>query len=314
MSMFLKHLSKLNLKKPKDALKNQSVRLSQTPPYLTIGFWLKEDSLHLYDPVKEDTTKISDKTLPEELHTLQLQASKLSPTVTPLPPFCPLPDYKLESVRSVSMSSCPDQEDEECVVAVKFTGFQLSLCVPGRDSEWTNIVTPFNYFHNSSSLTYSKRDKSFYMLAPGSRFLASWYIHSKNWDYPKFHELRFHNIPRFSQSQWQLLDSSAKTEHFLEAPSGECFLVKWYGESLPCVFNEKETIYYRTNRFMVFRQEEASKDGASSCPGLKPNAIYFMGYDFGVHDLATKTVHRFSDKGLPGPVFACPYWIPPVFL
>ncbi|EOA32819.1 hypothetical protein CARUB_v10016130mg [Capsella rubella] len=363
MSMFLKHLSKLNLKKPKDALKNQSVRLSQTPPYLTIGFWLKEDSLHLYDPVKEDTTKISDKTLPEELHTLQLQgishgwglfmdqhdssvvrisnfflpsASKLSPTVTPLPPFCPLPDYKLESVRSVSMSSCPDQEDEECVVAVKFTGFQLSLCVPGRDSEWTNIVTPFNYFHNSSSLTYSKRDKSFYMLAPGSRFLASWYIHSKNWDYPKFHELRFHNIPRFSQSQWQLLDSSAKTEHFLEAPSGECFLVK----CLPCVFNEKETIYYRTNRFMVFRQEEASKDGvrnmcyiedigdlsifigdnepfcvqASSCPGLKPNAIYFMGYDFGVHDLATKTVHRFSDKGLPGPVFACPYWIPPVFL
>ncbi|XP_010426023.1 PREDICTED: uncharacterized protein LOC104711048 [Camelina sativa] len=367
MSILLRHLSKLNLKKPKDALKNQSVRLSQTPPYLTIGFWLKEDSLHLYDPVKEETIKISDKTLPEELNTLELQgishgwglfmdqndssvvrisdfflpsASKSSPKITLLPPMCPLPDYKLESVKKVSMSTYPDQEDEECVIAVKFMGFQLSLCVPGRDSEWTNIVTPFEYFHNNSSLTYSKRDKSFYMLAPGSRFLASWHIHSKNWDYPKFHELQFHNIPRFWRSEWQLLDSCAKTEHLLEAPSGECFLVKWYGESLPCVFNEKETIYYKTNRFMVFRQEEASKDGvrsmcytedigdiciflgdnepfcvqASSCPGLKPNSIYFMGYGFGVYDLATKTTQELGDKGLPGSVFACPYWIPPVFL
>lgn len=131
-----------------------------------------------------------------------------------------------------------------------------------------------------------------------------------------------------------------KLKNLLNAKTSWLVRAYRYGESLPCVFNEKETIYYRTNRFMVFRQEEASKDGvrnmyytedigdlsifigdnepfcvqASSCPGLKPNSIYFMGYDFGVHDLATKTVHRFSDKGLPGPVFACPYWIPPVFL
>lgn len=84
---------------------------------------------------------------------------------------------------------------------------------------------------------------------------------------------------------------------------------------------------------MVFRQEEeASNDGgrsmcytdigdlciflgdnepfcveASSCPDLKPNSIYFIGYGFGVYDLATKTTHNFSDNGLPGSVFGCPY-------
>lgn len=227
--------------------------MSQTPPYLTVGFWLKDDSLHLYNPVKEETLTISDKPLPEDLKTLQLEgishgwglfmdvydssvvrmsnfflpsAAKSSPKIMHLPPLFPLPDYTLDPVENVSMSSCPDQEDEECVVAVKFKGFQLSLCVPGRDSEWTNIVTPFDYFHNSSSLTFSKRDQSFCMLSPGSRFLASWHIHSKNWDDPKFHELRFRNIPK--SEEWQLLDSCAKTEHLVEAPSGECFLVKWY--------------------------------------------------------------------------------------
>ncbi|CAH8383801.1 unnamed protein product [Eruca vesicaria subsp. sativa] len=60
---------------------------------------------------------------------------------------------------------------------------------------------------------YSKRDQRFYM---------SWDGHEST--EPEFHGLRFHNLPQFSHSELQILDSCHRTQHLVESPSGQRFL------------------------------------------------------------------------------------------
>ncbi|KAF3587635.1 hypothetical protein F2Q69_00027398 [Brassica cretica] len=59
-----------------------------------------------------------------------------------------LPSNQIEEVCNVAMTSSPHLED--CVVAIKFSGNQMSLCRPGRDLEWTNILTPPSCLENSN--------------------------------------------------------------------------------------------------------------------------------------------------------------------
>ncbi|OAO91055.1 hypothetical protein AXX17_AT5G51810 [Arabidopsis thaliana] len=66
-------------------------------------------------------------------------ASDSDPKHIPLPPLVTLPHCQTQVVTNVAMSSS-SPEHEDCVVAVKFLGPQLSLCRPAqRNSEWTNI-------------------------------------------------------------------------------------------------------------------------------------------------------------------------------
>ncbi|CAN7033681.1 unnamed protein product [Brassica rapa subsp. trilocularis] len=62
------------------------------------------------------------------------------PKRIPLPPFVTLPHCQTQIVTNVSMSSSSPDDDEDCIVAVKFLGPQLSLCRPAqRDCKWSNI-------------------------------------------------------------------------------------------------------------------------------------------------------------------------------
>ncbi|CAH2069896.1 unnamed protein product [Thlaspi arvense] len=65
-------------------------------------------------------------------------ASDIDPKRIPLPPLVTLPHCQTQIVTNVAMSS-PSPEDEDCVVAVKFLGPQLSFCRPANKPEWTNI-------------------------------------------------------------------------------------------------------------------------------------------------------------------------------
>lgn len=91
-------------------------------------------------------------------------------------------------------------------------------------------------------------------------------------------------------------------------------------------------IDYKTKRFMVFSVEETTEGKfmcytedtgdmcifiatneafcipASSCPGLKPSTIYFVGHGFGSYDLTTGDTHYFK---APGGIITTPYWLPP---
>ncbi|CAH8251263.1 unnamed protein product [Arabidopsis lyrata] len=364
MSQLLFHLSKLSSRN--NVLIHKSVRLFSTSPYLTLGS-VGEDlpgegggyigDILLFDPAKEELVTVKDKTIPEELINSKLVgashgwtffsdrcnhnsvrisdlfnplASKSNTKIIPLPLLTTMIYGQTDVVWNVAMSSSSphqDNEEEDCVVAINFLGNQLSMCRPGRDLCWTNKQIPFVCSENSN-LMYSKRDQRFYLPAPGGNYLCSYDLHFDN--DPMFNELVFLNLPELPQSEWELLNSCFKEDHWVESPSGQSFLVKWYSH----VPSQR----YKEPILMVFREDEETEEGtrnmcytedigdlciflsksdpfcvvASSCPGLKPNSIYLMGRCFAVYDLTTRTAHHFKPpKDGPERVPFLPYWLPP---
>ncbi|CAH2038838.1 unnamed protein product [Thlaspi arvense] len=363
MSQLLCHLSKLSSRN-NDVLIHKSVRLFSTSPYLTLGTRVKQvlpggcniGDVLLFDPVKEELVTVPYKTIPKELMDEEMigashgwgffrdrrdrsvrisdifnpLASKSNPTVIPLPRLTALFCGQTEQVCNVAMSSSSPFGEEDCVVAIKFSGRQMSLCRPGRDLEWTNIFTPFHCCENSN-LMYSKRDQRLYLPSPGGNYLFSYHLHAKTEDHPELHELVYRGHPELDHSEWELLDSCSRREYFVESPSsGERYLVKWYAHGF--YSSVLKGIDYKTKRFMVFREEETTEGKAmcytedieemciflasnealcipaSSCPGLIPSTIYFMGRGFGSYHLTTGDTHHYE---APGGLVNTPYWLPP---
>ncbi|KAL1196528.1 hypothetical protein V5N11_023218 [Cardamine amara subsp. amara] len=130
-----------------------------------------------------------------------------------------------------------------------------------------------------------------------------------------------------------MLDKCFMSKHLVESPSGELFLVNWYSQ---CIHAEEkdgqvEGIESKTKRFMVFKEDEISKDfcytedivdlcifvgegeafclTASMYPRLKPNSIYYIGHGLGSYDITSGTVHSFDFPLAPMFIHA-PFWIP----
>ncbi|CAN6994050.1 unnamed protein product [Brassica rapa subsp. trilocularis] len=83
-------------------------------------------------------------------------ASDANPKRIPLPPLVTLPHCQTNIITNVSMSSSSPEDDEDCVVAVKFLGPQLSFCKPaGQSPEWTNIKIENPCFCSSSRVMFS---------------------------------------------------------------------------------------------------------------------------------------------------------------
>ncbi|CAN6975464.1 unnamed protein product [Brassica rapa subsp. trilocularis] len=318
--------------------------------------------VHLFDAATEGLVTVADKTIPEEIvnggivvgashgwlffkdrhdHSVYVTdfynslAFKTNATMVPMPTFTALHHCQTEVVWNVAMSTSPGQQEDEddWVVGIKFLGNQLSFCRPRRDLRWTNVSAPFKIFNNSN-LMFSKRDKTFKLPAPVGNYLCSWDIqfHKDEYPAPKIHKLLFHNLPQLPLSMWELLDSCPREDHWVESPSGESFLVKWYSRvSLSPSLSTLPIV-------MVFREEDR-KDGiikmcytedigdiciflskseafcvpASSCPGLKPNSIYVADRVFSVYDLTTKTFHHFKYPiDAPEKISRVPCWLPPV--
>ncbi|KAF2555569.1 hypothetical protein F2Q68_00014764 [Brassica cretica] len=158
-----------------------------------------------------------------------------------------MPTCQIEVVCNVAMSSSPEPYYKDWGVGVKFLGNQLNFCRPHCDLRWTNIRTPFESW-DRSNLMYSKKDERFYLLAPGGMYLCSWDLNFKKDNKPKFLELVLHNIPNLPSSLWKRLDSLCREDHWVESPSGESFLVKWYSEYTPQGF--------KAPTVMVFREED----------------------------------------------------------
>ncbi|KAG7535428.1 hypothetical protein ISN45_Aa08g028680 [Arabidopsis thaliana x Arabidopsis arenosa] len=219
---------------------------------------------HDDDVVEEPGTRVSSggwvATLKEGVVCLQDDETPNEPDTNrkriSLPPFVTLPHCQTQVVTNIAMSSsCP--EDDDCVVAVKFLGPQLSLCRPGRKNfEWTNIRITDPCFFNSRVM-YSTRDEMFSMPASGGAYIGSWNLGEDIHNH-KLKQLRFPKFPEMVQSEWELLNSYCTSEHLVEfEPTGETFLVKWYTKS-----NCRRTGRVETQRFMVFKIDE------------KGNAVY----------------------------------------
>ncbi|KAJ0236114.1 Uncharacterized protein HA466_0261100 [Hirschfeldia incana] len=363
MSQLLCRLTKLSFRN-KDVIKQKGVRLFSTSPCLalccswdaTLG--LVEGRSYIgtvlfYHPAMGEIVRVPEKTIPQELFNSKLigasqgwgflseqsdhnsvhisdlfnhlaDSKSNTKMMIPLPPLTSMPFGQTKVVWNVAMSSSSPHE-EDCVVAIKFFGRQLSMCKPGRDLAWTNRLIPFDCSSENSNLMYSKRDQRFYLPAPGGKFLCSWDLQFHN--DPKFNELVFHNLPQLPQSSWKLLDSCIREDHWVESPSGQSFLVKWYSRignndvmEMVLVFREEEDqVTSKGTRNMCYTQDIGdlciflSRNDpfcvvASSCPGLIPNSIYMMGNCLNIFDLTNGTLSRFdSPKEIPFSHF----WIPP---
>ncbi|XP_006299262.2 uncharacterized protein LOC17890839 [Capsella rubella] len=344
MSMLLRHVWK-------EALgRNHSRRFSSSlctnQPYLILGGdycgvdLIKGDNvghLEYYDPCKGEV-KVSEKIVPMEflelmgrigsshgwvasLNTRDASMSlidDLNPTTSldsypkriSLPPFVTLPYCQTQLVSNVAMSSAsPEQED--CVLAVKFFGPQLSLCKPcsGPNTKWFNIRTPNRFFN--SQVMYSRRNQMFCMAASGGHYTGSWDLH-KHRHNPILNQLKLQNFPKLMQPELGLLDSCFRREDLVESPTGESFLVKWYDDGSSSYSDSEKS---KTNKlFLVFKIDEEgnacyTQDIGDLCiflsksepfclhaslySGLTPNSVYFVGFDdIGVCNLATSTVHQ----------------------
>ncbi|KAG2290960.1 hypothetical protein Bca4012_006902 [Brassica carinata] len=255
-------------------------------------------------------------------------ASKSEPKVIPLPPFTTIPTYQTEVVCNMAMSSSPEPYDKDRVVGIKFLGKQLSFCRPHLDLRWTNIPTPFESW-DTSKLMYSKKDQRFNLLAPGGNYLCSW-DHDFNKDKkPKFHELVLHNLPSMPREQQKRLDSNCREDHWVESPSGESFLVKWFSEYTPegckvpmvMVFREEDTKDGRKNMHytddigdmcIFISKSEDFCVKASSFRGLNPNSIFLNGRLFVSLNMSKFSCRLYEyPEDTPYTIPYSPYRLPP---
>ncbi|XP_018469501.2 uncharacterized protein LOC108841218 [Raphanus sativus] len=249
-------------------------------------------------------------------------ASYTDPKSIPLPPLVTLPRCQTQIVTNVSMSTS-SPEDEDCVVAVKFLGPQLSFCRPALSkTEWVNIRIDNPCFF-SSRVMFSKKEGMFRTLGAGGHLMGSWDLHNHK---HKIQRLRFKKVPELTKTTNELMDSCCTYEHLVESvTTGETFLVKQYKKTVE--MDDEGFAKTRTEYLMVFRLDGEGNAvhtedigdliiflsmsepfclRASSFPDLFPNSVESLDYWENVTvELADYLVIRGFRP------FLAPYLIPP---
>ncbi|XP_013620897.1 PREDICTED: uncharacterized protein LOC106327315 isoform X2 [Brassica oleracea var. oleracea] len=205
-------------------------------------------------------------------------ASDTNPKRIPLPPLVTLPHCQTKIITNVSVSSSSPEDDEDCVVAIKFLGPQLSFCKPAGKSgkpEWTNIKIENPCFY-SSRVMFSKKDNMFRIPGSGGHLIGSWDPYKPS------------NNPTFQRS-----------EHLVESrPTGETFLVKQYKKTIK--ITKAGIARMRTKTLMVYKLDDEGNAvytqdigdlniflslsepfcvPATSFPDLLPNSVDFIDFD-----------------------------------
>ncbi|KAJ4875566.1 hypothetical protein Rs2_40584 [Raphanus sativus] len=247
-------------------------------------------------------------------------ASHTHPKHIPLPPLVTLPHCQTQIITNVSMSSS-SPEDEDCVVAVKFLGPQLSFCRPAQSQpEWINVKIEDPCFF-SSRVMFSKKDGKFRIPGSGGSLIGSWDL-NKPKNNPKIQRLQYQNLPKLTKIKRELLDVCCTSEHLVESiTTGETFLVKWFRKT------SRRLALMKTKALMVFKIDEEgnavytqdigdlviyiSKSEpfcvpASSFPGLVRNSVRIVDVDedgtIRLHDSSIASINI---------RFGAPYFIPP---
>ncbi|KAL0715458.1 hypothetical protein Bca4012_064780 [Brassica carinata] len=265
--------------------------------------------------------------LMHDLGTLRLHddlnpvASNSDPKLISLPPLVTLPHCQTQIITNVSLSS-PSPEEEDCVVAVKFLGPQLSYCRPASqsNSEWFNIKIANPSFF-SSPVMFSKKHNMFRILGSGGQLIASWDL-CKDEHTPKFQELQYHHIPEPTEAEREVMDTCLTTEHLVELQStGETFLVKCFRQIVDGI------ALLQTKGVMVFRvspkgnatytqdigdvtifisKAEAFCVRASSFPGVNPNHVYILDVmEISFFKIADSSITTLTER------IMAPYFFPP---
>lgn len=193
-----------------------------------------------------------------------------------------LPHCQTELVTNVAMSSSP--EDEDCILAVKFLGPQLSICRPARGGyteTWVNIRIDDPCFF-SSQVSYSERYKMFSMLASGGTYIGYWDLEKKD----RSQNLSVFTYTKLNQFGMQHLSNECRSELLVEGPTGETLLVHWY----PGMW--RRFMVYKIDEYMGTHTASFTKDIGDVCIfvsskgqpfclkaslyGLTSNCIYYV--------------------------------------
>ncbi|CAF2213580.1 unnamed protein product [Brassica napus] len=254
-------------------------------------------------------------------------ASNSDPKRISLPPLVTLPHCQTQIITNVSLSSL-SPEEEDCVVAVKFLGHQLSFCRPASqsNSKWFNIKIDNPCFF-SSRVMFSKRHNMFRIPGAGGQLIGSWDL-CEDKHTPKFQELRYHNLPELSKAERETMHSCFTSEHLVESRStGETFLVKLFRQTVDGTSLKVKGTKLKTKGVMVFKVDDhgnavytqdigdlaifLSKSEpfcvcASFLPGVLPNYVNIL-------DVRELAYFKLTDSSLISYThrFKAPYFCPP---
>lgn len=153
----------------------------------------------------------------QELHSISKHRKTLQ--------FPPLP--KGSQIQNIAMSCRPDLNNEDWVVAVKFSGSQLRL-YRHKDKRWIDIETTHESISPYSSLMFSKKYQRFYVPTPGCNYLCYFDLNFKEGDKTEFVEVRKKDLPKYELYELEEINRYTRTDHMVESPSGEQFLISWY--------------------------------------------------------------------------------------
>ncbi|XP_048604076.1 uncharacterized protein LOC125581915 [Brassica napus] len=254
-------------------------------------------------------------------------ATDTYPKRIPLPPLVTLPHCQTKIITNVSMSSSSPENDEDCVVAVKFLGPQLSFCKPAASQSkpgWTNIKIENPCFY-SSRVMFSKKDNMFRIPGSGGHLIGSWDPYRPN-NNPTFQRLRFTNMPKLTKAKQNLMDMCCRSEHLVESlPTGETFLVKWYKKTTKIAKGGIARL--RTKALMVFKIDDEGNAvythdigdlnmflsmsepfcvSATSFPGLYANYVEIIDFDESGYVILKSSAIKSRSSS-----YLAPYHIPP---
>ncbi|CAH8384115.1 unnamed protein product [Eruca vesicaria subsp. sativa] len=275
---------------------------------------------------------------------LNLLASDTDPKRIQLPPLVTMPHCQTKIITNVSMSS---SSPEDFIVAVKFSGPQLSFCRPADSkNEWVNIRIDNPCFH-SSRVMFSKKDDVFHLLGSGGLEIASvgfctksvvvrWYKKTKSGIAKmKTKALKLFKLDEeegngdellLSAADLNFLDSCCKSEHLVESPTGDTFLVEQYKKKIVeeegvarlktvvlmvyKVDDEGNTVYIQDmgDLTMFLSNSEPFCVPSSSFPGLRRNYIHLLDVD---EVVGADVAHIPFSMISVGGSFSTPYYFPP---
>ncbi|KAG2327070.1 hypothetical protein Bca52824_009798 [Brassica carinata] len=224
-----------------------------------------------------------------------------------------LPHCQTELVTNVAMSSSP--EDEDCILAVKFLGPQLSFCRPARGYvEWVNIRIDDPCFF-SSRVSYSERYKMFSMLASGGTYIGYWDLEKKDRS-QNLSVCRSDLYTQLNQFVMQHTSNDCRSELLVEGPTGETLIVNWYAGMW------RRFMVYKIDEYLGIHTASFTNDIGDVCIFVSSKGQPFC-LKASLYGLTSNCIYYVSDRlsgkvsirdnvivGRLGRSFA-PYFIPP---
>ncbi|CAH8259031.1 unnamed protein product, partial [Arabidopsis lyrata] len=178
-------------------------------------------NFNYYDPINQKRVTMAEQRIPESIY--------LSSNIGSSRGWMIRMNEEDLTVRNVSLSSSPDNPDQECILAVKFWGSFVSYCTI-RDGQWRHELS-LSSRASKSFVFYSNNDATFYLTPPIDTFFRK---DGRNMPEPSFPCLTYYRQfgplkhPKMGEYEFELLRRCTRSKQLVESPSGDLFIIVKY--------------------------------------------------------------------------------------